>query len=170
VFVVSGDISRAVFRIALLASGVLALSACTPGSLEQRTDQPQNAADVIRSVDLQPRSLQPTRQANANQPQAKAFSFFGTTAEPVPDAARKEEAQPDAKDGFALNFENSPVANVAKVILSDILGVGYVIDPRVQGTRRLFEMLAAEPRVSATAIQTVGSKGYDGFALAILTS
>ena len=133
-FVVSGDISRAVFRIALLASGVLALSACTPGSLEQRTDQPQNAADVIRSVDLQPRSLQPTRQANANQPQAKAFSFFGTTAEPVPDAARTEEAQPDAKDGFALNFENSPVANVAKVILSDILGVGYVIDPRVQGT------------------------------------
>jgi general secretion pathway protein D len=134
VFVVSGDISRAVFRIALLASGVLALNACTPGSLEQRTDQPQNAADVIRSVDLQPRSLQPTRQANANQPQAKAFSFFGTTAEPVPDAARTEEAQPDAKDGFALNFENSPVANVAKVILSDILGVGYVIDPRVQGT------------------------------------
>ena len=38
------------------------------------------------------------------------------------------------KDGFALNFENSPVANVAKVVLGDILGVGYVIDPRVQGT------------------------------------
>jgi general secretion pathway protein D len=134
VFVVSGDISRAVFRIALLASGVLALSACTPGSLEQRTDQPQNAADVIRSADLRPRSLQATRQPDAYQPQAKALSFFGATAEPVPDAARTEDAPPDAKDGFALNFENSPVANVAKVILGDILGVGYVIDPRVQGT------------------------------------
>lgn len=41
-------------------------------------------------------------------------------------------------------------------------------DPRVQGTRRLFEMMAQEPRVSATAIQTVGSKGYDGFAMALV--
>ena len=31
-------------------------------------------------------------------------------------------------------------------------------------------MLAAEPRLSATAIQTVGSKGYDGFALALVTA
>lgn len=42
-------------------------------------------------------------------------------------------------------------------------------DPRVQGTRRFYEMLSAEPRVSATAIQTVGNKGYDGFALALVT-
>lgn len=38
-------------------------------------------------------------------------------------------------------------------------------DANVQGARRLFERIAAEPRASATAIQTVGSKGYDGFAL-----
>jgi hypothetical protein len=37
------------------------------------------------------------------------------------------------------------------------------------GGRRFFELLAAEPRVSATAIQTVGSKGYDGFAIAVVT-
>ena len=37
------------------------------------------------------------------------------------------------------------------------------IDPSVQGIRRFNELLAAEPRVSATVIQTVGSKGYDGF-------
>src|SRR5262249_10667354 len=36
--------------------------------------------------------------------------------------------------GYDLNFENTPVSNVAKVILGDILGVGYTIDPRVQGT------------------------------------
>jgi hypothetical protein len=41
-------------------------------------------------------------------------------------------------------------------------------DPRVHGIRRFYELLAAEPRVSATAIQTVGSKGYDGFALALV--
>ena len=41
-------------------------------------------------------------------------------------------------------------------------------DPRVQGARRFNELLAAEPRVSATILQTVGSKGYDGFALALV--
>jgi len=40
-------------------------------------------------------------------------------------------------------------------------------DPRVLGIRRMNEAMAAEPRVTATTIQTVGSKGYDGFTLAI---
>ena len=39
----------------------------------------------------------------------------------------------------------------------------------VQGIRRFYELLAAEPRLEATAIQTVGAKGYDGFALALVT-
>ena len=38
-------------------------------------------------------------------------------------------------------------------------------DPTVKGVRLVAERIAAEPRVSATAIQTVGSKGYDGFVL-----
>lgn len=41
-------------------------------------------------------------------------------------------------------------------------------DPSVQGVRRFNEILAADRRVSATAIQTVGSKGYDGFAIALV--
>ncbi len=41
-------------------------------------------------------------------------------------------------------------------------------DPAVQGVRRFLEILAAEPRVTATVVQTVGSKGYDGMALAIV--
>jgi predicted O-methyltransferase YrrM len=41
-------------------------------------------------------------------------------------------------------------------------------DPGVIGTRRMTEMAAADPRVNATAVQTVGSKGYDGFALMIV--
>jgi predicted O-methyltransferase YrrM len=36
------------------------------------------------------------------------------------------------------------------------------------GVRRFFDLLAAEPRLSATAIQTMGEKGYDGFALAVV--
>jgi predicted O-methyltransferase YrrM len=41
-------------------------------------------------------------------------------------------------------------------------------DVNVQGVRRFIEAMAAEPRVSATVVQTVGSKGYDGFALAVV--
>jgi predicted O-methyltransferase YrrM len=42
-------------------------------------------------------------------------------------------------------------------------------DLDVQGARRMHDMLAAEPRLSATTLQTVGSKGYDGFTLALVT-
>lgn len=41
-------------------------------------------------------------------------------------------------------------------------------DPSVQGVRRMNALIAAEPRVSATAIQTVGSKGYDGLAFVLV--
>jgi predicted O-methyltransferase YrrM len=41
-------------------------------------------------------------------------------------------------------------------------------DENVQGVRRFTELLAAEPRLSATVLQTVGTKGYDGFALAVV--
>jgi predicted O-methyltransferase YrrM len=42
-------------------------------------------------------------------------------------------------------------------------------DPAIRAMRRFNELLASDPRVSATAIQTVGSKGWDGFALALVT-
>ncbi|HEV3119290.1 MAG TPA: O-methyltransferase [Gemmataceae bacterium] len=59
------------------------------------------------------------------------------------------------------------------IVADNIVRNGAVADPasadaRVQGVRRFNAMLAAEPRVTATAIQTVGSKGYDGFALAVV--
>jgi predicted O-methyltransferase YrrM len=61
------------------------------------------------------------------------------------------------------------------IIVDNVVRKGAVIDPvnddtRVQGVRRFYESLTAESRVSATAIQTVSSKGYDGFAVALVTS
>jgi predicted O-methyltransferase YrrM len=61
------------------------------------------------------------------------------------------------------------------IILDNVVREGRVAnasarDDSVQGVRRANEMLAREPRVSATAIQTVGVKGYDGFALALVLS
>lgn len=57
------------------------------------------------------------------------------------------------------------------IIIDNVVRDGAVIDaastdPRVLGVRRLNALIAAEPRVSATTIQTVGSKGYDGFTIA----
>ena len=43
-------------------------------------------------------------------------------------------------------------------------------DPLVQGVRRFLDRVAAEPRLSATAIQTVGSKGHDGIAIALVVA
>ncbi|MFF1337739.1 O-methyltransferase [Streptomyces sp. NPDC058290] len=43
-------------------------------------------------------------------------------------------------------------------------------DPRVQGVRRFTELIAEHPRLTATALQTVGSKGYDGLVLALVTA
>ncbi len=66
------------------------------------------------------------------------------------------------------------LARPGTVIVADnVVRQGKVIDaksedPSVQGVRRFTEMLAAEPRLSATVLQTVGVKGYDGFALAVV--
>jgi predicted O-methyltransferase YrrM len=58
------------------------------------------------------------------------------------------------------------------VIVDNVVREGQVLDSassdeRVTGTRRLFEMLSTEPRLSATAVQTVGAKKWDGFVLAV---
>jgi len=59
------------------------------------------------------------------------------------------------------------------IIVDNVVREGAVIDPdsddaSVQGARRFHELVAAERRVSATTIQTVGSKGHDGFTLALV--
>ncbi|MCX4744651.1 O-methyltransferase [Kitasatospora sp. NBC_01287] len=56
------------------------------------------------------------------------------------------------------------------IIVDNVVRGGAVADadstdPSVVGIRRMHELIAAEPRVEATAVQTVGSKGYDGFTL-----
>jgi predicted O-methyltransferase YrrM len=59
------------------------------------------------------------------------------------------------------------------IVVDNVVRDGALIDARsrdaaVQGVRRLYELMAAEPRIAATAVQTVGVKGYDGFAVALV--
>lgn len=81
------------------------------------------------------------------------------------------------KSTMAEYFEWSlKLSRPGSIIIADnVIRNGAVVDRAskdadIQGVRRFNERLAAEKRVSATEIQTVGSKGYDGFALALVLS
>ena len=61
------------------------------------------------------------------------------------------------------------------IVVDNVVREGMVLDaesadPLVMGTRALFEAIAAEPRLTATAVQTVGLKKWDGFLLALVDS
>jgi len=61
------------------------------------------------------------------------------------------------------------------IIVDNVIRDGAVLeaestDTNIVGTRRMFDLVGKEPRLTATAIQTVGGKGYDGFVLAVVTS
>jgi predicted O-methyltransferase YrrM len=61
------------------------------------------------------------------------------------------------------------------IVVDNVVREGAILepssdDPNVQGMRRFFELTATDPRVSGTAIQTVGSKGHDGIALLLVTA
>jgi len=60
------------------------------------------------------------------------------------------------------------------VVVDNVVRHGQILEPdpdaQVAGMREALVLLGAEPRLVATAIQTVGSKGYDGFAVALVTS
>ncbi|RKH15136.1 O-methyltransferase [Corallococcus praedator] len=106
----------------------------------------------------------------------------GSALETLPQLAKEGQAP------FDLTFIDADKVNTAEyfawalklsrkgsVILTDnVVRKGGIVDAastdaNVQGMRRFYEAVAAEPRVSATAVQTVGSKGYDGFSLALVT-
>ncbi|RZS29635.1 putative O-methyltransferase YrrM [Herbihabitans rhizosphaerae] len=88
---------------------------------------------------------------------------------------------------FDLTFIDADKANIPEyfgwavklsrpgsvIIVDNVVRNGTVADPdsddpAVLGVRRLHEEIKAEPKVTATAIQTVGSKGYDGFTIAMV--
>lgn len=80
------------------------------------------------------------------------------------------------KDGYPAYLEAvlDLVRPGSLIVADNVVREGDVVDatsddPRVQGVRRYNELVAAHPRLRATAVQTVGTKGHDGFALALVT-
>ena len=90
--------------------------------------------------------------------------------------------------GFDLVFIDADKANIPQyvtwalrlshpgtlLVIDNVVRDGKVADQfsddaDVQGVRRANELIAADPRISATVLQTVGAKGYDGLAIALVT-
>jgi general secretion pathway protein D len=123
---------RLIVSVCLLA---VATASCNVLSNEDQRREP-DVFDKVRSIDLLPRFPQPTGttstgRGNGGQP----ATYLGTGGGAVGDVSTVVGAQQaPGGEGYELNFENTPVTGVAKVVLGDILGLGYIIDPRVQGT------------------------------------
>jgi general secretion pathway protein D len=120
---------------AFVLSSLLVLASCNSATLGTSVDGSQlDITDKVRSIDLLPRQPQSMGAANAASGRNRAGNaaiYEGAEVTAVSDVRPQFSS---SGSGFDLNFENTPVATVAKVVLGDILQVGYTIDPRVQGT------------------------------------
>jgi general secretion pathway protein D len=119
-------------RAAFFALGLALLAACSQLQPDGRviTTGP-DIMDRVRSVDLLPRYPRQTAATGQGASgDARAQVYPGVT---IPAVEGAEPRSTPGGEGYELNFENTPIASVAKVVLGDILQTGYTIDPRVQG-------------------------------------
>src|SRR5579864_1732813 len=135
--VVLRGLGPAGMRWLVLGAAAVVLGACLlhdPSDEAKPNDvRAQSITDQLRAADLSPKAPFPVNDGGLTSAHPSAAAIYlGDTTAPVRAAA--DVGADAAGDGYDLNFENAPVTTVAKVILGDILGVGYTIDPRVQGT------------------------------------
>src|ERR1700736_5507820 len=120
------------FCAAIMLFSASLLTSCNSATIGNGDTADIDVLDKVRSLDILPRQSQPVNASQPNGvPRDRPAVYDGTEVTDIPDV----RPQPIASgNGFDLNFENTPVATVAKVVLGDILATGYTIDPRVQGT------------------------------------
>ena len=107
-------------------------------SIESNPKDPraQDIGDKIAAIDLQPRQTTDTGATGLREQQSSSRPaiYLSDGSTPSGSGLADRDGAAGGGSGYDLNFENAPVAAVAKVILGDVLNVGYTIDPRVQGT------------------------------------
>jgi predicted O-methyltransferase YrrM len=134
------------------------------------------------TLELEPRHAEIAR---ANLGKAGVLDRVEVRVGPAADSMRKMEETGEAPfDLIFLDADKQGLPEYLKlslklsrpgtVILADnVVRDGEVIepdnsDPNVQGVRRFLESVASEPRLTATALPTVGARGYDGFAIVLV--
>ena len=123
----------------IFAAAAALLAACSNllPDIHDPKQQSPNILDQVQSLDLLPRNPKPSESGATDRARTSRAVVYNGSAEKVDNnpAVTMEGAAPAVSgEGYDLNFDNAPIATVAKVILGDILGTGYVIDPRVRGT------------------------------------
>ncbi|HZC96166.1 MAG TPA: secretin N-terminal domain-containing protein, partial [Bradyrhizobium sp.] len=125
----------------VLFLSAFALTACivtADQSIESNPKDPraQDIGDKIAAIDLQPRQTTDTGATGIREQQSSSRPaiYLSDGSTPSGSGLADRDGAAGGGSGYDLNFENAPVAAVAKVILGDVLNVGYTIDPRVQGT------------------------------------
>lgn len=109
---------------------------CNLITTEENPRRQPDVFDQVRAVDLLPRFPQQTGTTSTGRSGGlRPDTYIGEQSAPLAEKPNFTGAQQAASgEGYELNFENTPVTGVAKVVLGDILGLGYMVDPRVQGT------------------------------------
>jgi predicted O-methyltransferase YrrM len=131
------------------------------------------------SLEANPKHVKIARNNIANAGLTSSISVReGKALELLPDVAKEHEQpfdlifidadKPNNPDYFSWALRLSRPGSL--IVIDNVVRNGAVInakstDPNVQGVRKLNALLAAESRIVATTIQTVGSKGYDGFSI-----
>src|SRR5262245_62661196 len=124
--------TAAVQRTFLFAAAVgvaAVLSSCNSATVNAVAPADVDPLDKIRSLDIMPKQADGVGLGHTDVGQrGRATVYEGTEITDVADA--RIRPVPASGGGYDLNFENTPVATVAKVVIGDILGTGYTIDPR----------------------------------------
>ena len=168
---------------------LLALSCGAKRILEIGTLGGYSTIWLARAVDGKPGGKVITLENSAKHAEVARANFARAGLSDVIDLrlGRAMDSLPKLERGFDLTFIDADKPSTADyfiwavklsrpgalIIVDNVVRKGAVLDAasedaNVQGIRRFTELLSAEPRVSATAIQMVGLKGYDGFVLGVV--
>src|SRR3569833_2678157 len=130
----SGTVVLFLFCVLLALLGIAAaMCSCNLATVNTAAPADVDALDKVRSLDIMPKQAEAVSTGRIDVSQrGRAAVYEGAEITDVADARMRPVAT--SGGGYALNFENTPIGTVAKVVLGDILGTGYTIDPRVQGT------------------------------------
>ena len=123
----------------LLWAFLACVGSCTNLPVATEDAKAPDVFDRIGALDLLPRQPLPVDQnAQIGGNRSKPVLYTGVVVPATVAGGRGQQSGgPDGAgggEGYELNFENTPIAMVAKAVLGDILGLGYAVDPRVQGT------------------------------------